>query len=170
MIKIKEIAHDELYAIAIATGTSSTGNHYQNVIVSPNPNARRSSWSLYINPDDPRDLDEIGNPTLEYNEDGTRKVVPLIPAVKLTRQFKLLSVKHAPYNVNDRRIETTSVICEDSENATDAAYHAVQRGMERADFLYKNPAYYAEYHEFLAKKLTLDEFFELIEAQDALPD
>jgi hypothetical protein len=169
-MKFKEIEHDALYAIAVATGTSSNGNHYQNVLVSTDPNARRSSWSLYINPDDPRDLDEIGNPTLEYNEDGTRKVVPLIPTVKLTRQFKLLSVSHAPYNVNDRRIDTTSVICEESEDSTAAARRAVQRGMERADFLYKNPAYYADYRDFLAKKLTPDEFFELIEAQDALPD
>lgn len=165
-MKIKK-EKTEIYAIAIATGTSSNGNKYANVLVSKEAILRtRSNYSLYLDPADKILLKQIGDPDLTYSEDGTRKVTPLEKPMKLEGEYTLVNAEHAPYKVNDRVIRNAYAVANANEDADKLITDAVQRGFDRAEAFYRNTAFYDDYRKFVLFECTQEELEQLLNSAE----
>lgn len=77
-MKFKVEHEGDVYAVAIATGTSKDGRKYANVLLKKEAiPAIRSNYSLFLDPSDETLMNQLNLTDLTYSEDGTRKVTLL---------------------------------------------------------------------------------------------
>ena len=94
-MKFKVEHEGDVYAVAIATGTSKDGRKYANVLLKKEAIlAIRSNYSLFLDPNDKTLMNQLNLTDLTYSEDGTRKVTLLKEPIKLQEKYKLISVKN----------------------------------------------------------------------------
>mgnify|MGYP006892934974 CR=1 FL=1 len=92
-MKFKVEHEGDVYAVAIATGTSTNGRKYANVLLKKEAVlAIRSNYSLFLDPNDETLMNQLNLTDLTYSEDGTRKVTLLKEPIKLQEKYKLISV------------------------------------------------------------------------------
>ena len=165
-MKFKVEHEGDVYAVAIATGTSTDGRKYANVLLKKEAVlAIRSNYSLFLDPNDETLMNQLNLTDLTYSEDGTRKVTLLKEPIKLQEKYKLISVSHAPYKVNDRVIRSTYCVCEES-----TVDRAVQRGFDRAESFFKNPEFYDDYRKFVLFDVSKEELESLLQQTEELED
>ena len=77
-MKFKVEHEGDVYAVAIATGTSKDGRKYANVLLKKEAIlAIRSNYSLFLDPNDKTLMNQLNLTDLTYSEDGTRNVTLL---------------------------------------------------------------------------------------------
>lgn len=170
-MKFKVEHEGDVYAVAIATGTSTDGRKYANVLLKKEAIlAIRSNYSLFLDPNDKTLMNQLNLTDLTYSEDGTRKVTLLKEPIKLQEKYKLISVSHAPYKVNDRVIRSTYCVCEESDSTQATVDRAVQRGFDRAESFFKNPEFYDDYRKFVLFDVSKEELDSLLQQTEELED
>mgnify|MGYP000756584901 FL=1 len=115
-------------------------------------------------------MNQLNLTDLTYSEDGTRKVTLLKEPIKLQEKYKLISVSHAPYKVDDRVIRSTYCVCEESDSTQATVDRAVQRGFDRAESFFKNPGFYDDYRKFVLFDVSKEELESLLQQTEELED
>jgi len=170
-MKFKVEHEGDVYAVATATGTSKDGRKYANVLLKKEAIlAIRSNYSLFLDPNDKTLMNQLNLTDLTYSEDGTRKVTLLKEPIKLQEKYKLISVSHAPYKVDDRVIRSTYCVCEESDSTQATVDRAVQRGFDRAESFFKNPEFYDDYRKFVLFDVSKEELESLLQQTEELED
>ncbi|WP_298074969.1 hypothetical protein [uncultured Bacteroides sp.] len=172
---ITDAENVQLYAVGIATGVSTQGRYYQNILVKSVPTpSLRSDYSYYLNLDDKVMMEKLGITDIQdfRDKDGKRKVTKLNEAVPLF-VGTLATCEHAPYGIartdgsgKYRAIRTTTIVVPEGESVAAAADRAIARAYERADVFAKGEEHMADYRKYLHFSNEHDEFERLMDQYD----
>lgn len=174
-MKIIKDFEGTIYAVAIATGTSATGDKYANVLVSKEPKTTiRSSWSLFLDLNDQEMLEKLNITDIEdfQAEDGSRKVTPIQPVTLF--EGVLATVQHAPYGIyrqgsdKPRWIYSTSVVKTSNDSLQHLADNAVRRAYERAEVFAKGETHLEDYRKYVVFAMSREELEKLLQDAEEL--
>lgn len=139
-MKVTENYQGMIYAVGYSYGTSSSGSTYVNVLVSKKQTpSTRTSFSIYCD-------DELANKigidmkSLSYPAKGERQSRMSLPTAIALFEATLITVEHAPVQINERTYRTLTLVVRDDESAQEVADTAVQRRFDNVDskFFAKN--------------------------------
>lgn len=132
-MKVTENYQGMIYAVAYSYGTSSNGNTYVNVLVSKSQTpTTRSQFSVYCDDDLATKLG-IDMKGLSYPAKGEQAVRTALPTAVALYEATLVTVEHAPIQINERTYRTLTLVVRDDESPQLMADEAVQRRFDNVD-------------------------------------
>lgn len=139
-MKVNENYQGMIYAVGYSYGTSSSGSTYVNVLVSKKQTpSTRTSFSVYCDDELATKLG-IDMNNLSYPAKGERQKRMSLPTAIALFEATLITVEHAPVQINERTYRTLTLVVRDDESAQEVADAAVQRRFDNIDskFYQKN--------------------------------
>lgn len=163
-----------IYATAVVVGRSAEGVAYQSIMVSHTAEPGNSLFSIFLDPTDKKMLDKLGisMDSLNYPEEEGRVITVLDEAVALYEGF-IGTVTHAPYGVKNKRtgkdrvVRSTRFVTSRDDTKEQAAFAAVQRAFENAEWFYDSPEFLDDYRQFVLFRLEADELKAILRNEDA---
>ena len=123
----------KIYAVGYSYGTSSNGTTYVNVLVSGTETpTTRSQFSVYCDDEIATKL-KIDMKSLSYPIKGERAKRVALPAAVELFEATLITVEHAPVQINERTYRTLTLVVRADESAQVVADAAIQRRFDNVD-------------------------------------
>lgn len=123
----------KIHAVGYSYGTSSNGTTYVNVLVSGTKTpTTRSQFSVYCDDELATKL-KIDMKSLSYPIKGERAKRVALPAAVELFEATLITVEHAPIQINERTYRTLTLVVRADESAQVVADAAVQRRFDNVD-------------------------------------
>lgn len=163
-----------IYATAVVVGKSAEGVNYQSIMVSHTAETGNSLFSIYLDPLDQKMLDKLGltKEDLKYPEEEGRIIMDLAEAKSLYEGF-IGTATHAPYGVKNKRtgkdrvVRSTRFVTGRDDTKEQAAFAAVQRAFENAEWFYDSPEFLDDYRQFVLFRLEADDLKAILRGVDA---
>lgn len=163
-----------IYATAVVVGRSAEGVTYQSIMVSHTAEPGNSLFSIFLDPTDKKTLDKLGISVddLKYPEEEGRVITVLDEAVALYEGF-IGTATHAPYGVKNKRtgkdrvVRSTRFVTNRDDTKEQAAFAAVQRAFENAEWFYDSPEFLDDYRQFVLFRLEADELKAILRNESA---
>lgn len=149
-MKVNENYQGMIYAVGYSYGTSSTGRTYVNVLVSKNQTpTTRSQFSVYCDDELATKLG-IDMKSLSYPAKGERSVRIALPTAEALFEATLITVEHAPIQINERTYRTLTLVVRDDESTQSVADAAVQRRFDNVDAkFYQKEDFAKDYQRYI---------------------
>lgn len=156
-----------IYAIGYSYGTSSSGNHYANVIVGKENASLRSQFSVYCDDTLAKQLGiDVNN--LDYPAKGERAKRVALPKSVALYEGVLATVEHAPIQINDRTYRTMTVVIGPDDTLSKVVDAAVQRRFDNVDAKFFQKSDFAKDYQryILPDAVGRDELLDWLKALD----
>ena len=164
-----------IYATAVVVGKSAEGVTYQSIMVSHTAEPGNSLFSIFLDPMDQKMLDKLGlaKEDLKYPEKSDERIVMVLNDAKELYKGFIGTATHAPYGVKNKRtgkdrvVRSTRFVTGRDDTKEQAAFAAVQRAFENAEWYYDSPEFLDDYRNFVLFRIEADDLKAMLRGVDA---